>query len=121
MKPTMGSDAETARRMHLAMDVPLLRFLGAVAIDDRDPAAGIELVQSANVLNGVNALHGGVIATVLETAAYLALLPQLADDEDAVTHVNSLSYVARPEAGAKLIATAEVLRVVAASPSSPLP
>ncbi len=26
MKPIMGSDAETARRLHLALDVPLLRF-----------------------------------------------------------------------------------------------
>ena len=106
----MDPGAETARRTHLALDAPLLRFLGAFAVDDRDPAAGIELAQTPNALNGVDALHGGAIATVLETAAYLALLPQLADDEEAVTHMVSLSYLGRPEAGARLKATGEVLR-----------
>jgi uncharacterized protein (TIGR00369 family) len=106
----MGSDAETARRLRLALDVPLLRFLGVSAVDDRDPAAGIELAQTPKALNAVDALHGGAIATVLDVAAYLALLPQLADEEEAVTHMVSLSYLARPEAGAQLKATGEVLR-----------
>ncbi len=110
MKPIVGSDAETARRLRLALDVPLQQFLGVSAVDDRDPAAGIKLAQSGNVLNGVDALHGGAIATVLEVAAYLALLPQLADDEEAVTHMVSISYLARPEAGVQLKATGEVLR-----------
>jgi uncharacterized protein (TIGR00369 family) len=110
MKPIMSSDAETARRLHLALDVPLLQFLGVSAIDARDPAAGIELAQTPKALNAVDALHGGVIATVLDVAAYLALLPQLADDEEAVTHMVSFSYLARPEAGAQLKATGEVLR-----------
>lgn len=106
----MDLGAETTRRMHLALEVPLLRFLGVSAADNHDPAAGIELAQSANVLNGVDALHAGVIATVLETAAYLALLPQLADEEEAVTHMVSLSYLGRSEVGARLKATGEVLR-----------
>lgn len=96
--------------MHLALDVPLLQFLGVSAVDDRDPAAGIELAQTPKALNAVDALHGGAIATVLDVAAYLALLPQLADDEEAVTHMVSLSYLARPNAETKLKATGEVLR-----------
>lgn len=106
----MGSSAETARRLHLALDVPLLQFLGVSAVDDRDPAAGIELAQTPKALNAVDALHGGAIATVLDVAAYLALLPQLADDEEAVTHMVSLSYLARPDAETQLKATGEVLR-----------
>lgn len=106
----MGSSAETTRRLHLALDVPLLQFLGVSAVNDHDPAAGIEFAQSPAALNAVDALHGGAIATVLDVAAYLALLPQLADEEEAVTHMVSLSYLARPEAGAQLQATGEVLR-----------
>jgi uncharacterized protein (TIGR00369 family) len=106
----MSSSAETTRRLRLALDVPLLQFLGVSGVDDRDPAAGIKFAQSAETLNAVDALHGGAIATVLDVAAYLALLPQLADDEEAVTHMVSLSYLARPEAGAQLKATGEVLR-----------
>jgi acyl-coenzyme A thioesterase PaaI-like protein len=37
-------------------------------------------------------------------------LPPLGDDEDAVTHMTSMSYLAPPEAGAKLRAPGEVLR-----------
>jgi uncharacterized protein (TIGR00369 family) len=81
------------------LDVPLLQFLGVSAVDARDPAAGIELAQTPKALNAVDALHGGAIATVLDVAAYLAILPQLAGDEEAVTHMVSLSYLARPEAG----------------------
>lgn len=106
----MGSGAEIIRRLHLALDVPLLQFLGVSAVNDHDPAAGIEFAQSSAALNAVGALHGGAIATVLDVAAYLALLPQLADEEEAVTHMVSLSYLARPEAGAQLKASGEVLR-----------
>ena len=106
----MESNAGTTRRLHLALDVPLLQFLGVSAVDERDPAAGIELAQTPKALNAVDALHGGAIATVLDVAAYLALLPQLADDEEAVTHMVSLSYLTRPEVGAQLKATGEVLR-----------
>lgn len=74
------------------------------------PQLGIELAQTPKVLNAVEALHGGAIATVLDVAAYLALLPQLAEDEEAVTHMVSLSYLTRPKTGTQLTATGEVLR-----------
>jgi uncharacterized protein (TIGR00369 family) len=105
-----GADPPAARRMSLALEVPLLRFLGVSPVDDLDPAAGVEFSQSAQALNAVDALHGGAISTVLDVAAYLALLPQLADDEEAATHMVSLSYLARAETGAQLVATAEILR-----------
>lgn len=94
------STEEVKRRSDRALAVPLLCFLGASLADGRDGVWSIELQQSANSLNAVDALHGGVIATVLDVAAYLSVLPHLAADEEAVTVAFAAQYVsaAGPEA-----------------------
>jgi len=88
------STEEVRRRSNRALAVPLLRFLGATLADGHDGVWGIELAQGANSLNAVDALHGGVIATVLDVAAYLAVLPHLAADEEAITVAFAAQYVA---------------------------
>ncbi len=91
------STEEVKRRSDRALAVPLLRFLGATLSDGRDGAWSIDLQQGANVLNAVNALHGGVIATVLDVAAYISVLPHLATDEEAITVAFAAQYVAGAE------------------------
>jgi acyl-coenzyme A thioesterase PaaI-like protein len=49
------------------------------------------------VVNAVDALHGGVIATVLDVAAYISVLPHLATDEEAITVAFAAQYVAGAE------------------------
>jgi uncharacterized protein (TIGR00369 family) len=88
------STEEVRRRSNRALAVPLLRFLGATLADGHDGIWGIELAQGPNSLNAVDALHGGVIATVLDVAAYLAVLPHLAADEEAITVAFAAQYVA---------------------------
>ena len=89
--------AEVKVRSDRALAVPLLRFLGASLAHGPDGFWGIELQWGPNSLNAVDALHGGVIATVLDVAAYLAVLPQLTAAEEAVTIAFAAQY-SRPPA-----------------------
>jgi uncharacterized protein (TIGR00369 family) len=104
------SGSELRRRADFALAVPLLEFLGVSSVDEGDPASGLSLIPEGNALNALGAPHAGALSTLLELAAYLALLPHLADAEEAVTHQISTSYLARAEGGAALIAKGEVLR-----------
>jgi uncharacterized protein (TIGR00369 family) len=79
-------------------------------VDDQDPAAGIALVVGKGSVNAVDFLHGGAISTVLDVAAYLSLLPDLKDDEEAITHALFVSYVAAVSESTHLVATGSVIR-----------
>ena len=104
------SESQLRQRTAFALSVPLLEFLGVSAVEEGDPASGLSLIPQGNALNALGAPHAGALSTVLEVAAYLALLPQLADGEEAITHQISASYLARAEGGAALIAKGDVLR-----------
>jgi len=97
-------------RARAALGVPLLRFLGASLVDDEDPAAGIALVAGEQSVNAVDFLHGGAISTILDVAAYLSLLHDLDDDEEAITHALFVSYLTAVEGEAHLVATGRVVR-----------
>jgi uncharacterized protein (TIGR00369 family) len=97
-------------RSDRALSVPLLRFLGASLADGSDGFWSIDLQRGANSLNAVDSLHGGVIATVLDVAAYLAVLPQLTAAEEAVTIAFSASYLAAAEGDELLRATGSFIR-----------
>jgi uncharacterized protein (TIGR00369 family) len=101
---------ETDRRSQRALDVPLLRFLRASLVDHVDGFWSIGLTPNPNVLNAVDALHGGVIATVLDVAAYLAVLPHLSSSEEAVTIAFSASYVAGAGPDEQLRARGSLIR-----------
>jgi uncharacterized protein (TIGR00369 family) len=104
------SAADIEDRSRRAVEVPLLRFLGASLVDGDGPAWLLGLTLTPNVLNAVDALHGGAIATVLEVAAYLAVLPHLEQDEEAITHGFSASYLAPVPSGSDLCAAGSLLR-----------
>ena len=91
-------------------EVPLIAFLGAVPVDVHDPAAGLSFVVTENTLNAAKALHGGVLGTVLDLAAYLSVIPTLGRGEQAVTHAISASYLSGSEVGETLVARGELLR-----------
>jgi len=101
---------KTRGRAGAALGVPLLRFLGANLVDDEDPAAGIVLVAGDQSVNAVDFLHGGAISTILDVAAYLSLLPDLDDEEEAITHALFVSYLAAVKGTTRLVATGSVLR-----------
>ena len=106
----MPSETETAARVAAVLDIPLNRFLGVRLRDPADPAAGLWFPVGASAQNQAGVLHGGVVTTLLDTACYLALLPQLSDAEHAVTHDLTVSLLRPVAADARVDVTATVLR-----------
>ena len=106
----MTSATTIRERAALALGVPLLRFLGASLVDDANPGAGVSVPTGIDLLNAAQGLHAGAISTLLEVAAYLAILPELADDEEATTHAMFVTYIARAEADAPLAAKGRLVR-----------
>lgn len=97
-------------RADAAISTPLLRFLGAEFVDAETPAAGISLLVGKQSVNAIDYLHGGAISTVLDVAAYLSLIPELGDDEEAVTHNLFVTYLAAVKGSTELTATGTVIR-----------
>lgn len=101
-QPDANARERIDARSQRALMVPLLRFLDASLDRLPDEGWGIRFSPGANALNAVDALHGGVIATVLDVAAYLAVLPHLDAGEEAITVAFAAQYVAAAEPGDQL-------------------
>ena len=106
----MPSETETATRVQAVLDIPLNRFLGMELRDPADPAAGVWFPVGRSAQNQAAVLHGGVVTTLLDTACYLALLPQLSDGEHAVTHDLTVSLIRPVAADARVDVVGSVLR-----------
>ena len=94
----------------LVFDVPLIRLIGARPVNDEDPEAGLTFTVTDGTLNAAGVLHGGVLGTVLDLAAYLSVIPELSPGEQAVTHAINASYITGTTPGESLIATGTLLR-----------
>jgi len=99
-----------ATRLQGVLDVPLHRFLGLELADPADPPAGIVLPVGPAALNNAAVLHGGIVAALLDVAAYVRLLPDLAPDENAVTHDATCSLVRAVADGARVLLRADLVR-----------
>jgi uncharacterized protein (TIGR00369 family) len=102
--------ADQAARVQAVLDIPLHRFLGMQLRDPAEPSAGIWFPVDRPAQNQAEVLHGGVVYTLLDVAAFLALLPQLSDQEHAVTHDLSVSLVRPVPAGTRVDVTGSVVR-----------
>jgi uncharacterized protein (TIGR00369 family) len=106
----MPSDSVLAARVQAVLGIPLHRFLGMQLRDGADPSAGIWFPVDAPAQNQVELLHGGVVYTFMDVAAFLALLPSLSDEEHAVTHDLTVSLIRPVAAGKRVDITGTVLR-----------
>ncbi|MGY1731498.1 PaaI family thioesterase [Geodermatophilus sp. SYSU D01045] len=106
----MSSPEVAAARVQAVLDIPLHRHLGMQLRDPADPTAGIWFPVAAAAQNQAALLHGGVVYTFLDVAAFLSLLPSLGDGEHAVTHDLTASLLRPVRAGARVDVTGSVLR-----------
>ncbi len=74
------------KRMDLAMDLPYHKFLGLKLLKSEAGVAELELLPSENSINAGGVVHGGIIYSLLDSAAYVAMLPLLHDNQNGVTH-----------------------------------
>ncbi len=96
--------------MAAVLDIPLNRFLGMQLRDPGEPSAGIWFPVGPSAQNQAGVLHGGVVTTLLDTACYLALLPQLSEAEHAVTHDLTVSLLRPVAADQRVDIVGTVLR-----------
>ncbi len=106
----MPSPEVLTTRVQAVLDIPLHRFLGMRLRDPADPPAGVWFPVDGPAQNQAALLHGGVVYTLLDVAAFLALLPQLSDAEHAVTHDLTASLLRPVRAGARVDVAGSVLR-----------
>ena len=98
------------RRIHEALDaVPFAKLLG-LELDTIEPGLAVmslrirqELKQNSGVV------HGGAIASLIDTAMAFAIIPLLAEGERTTTVDLTINYL-RPLTSGRATATARVLR-----------
>lgn len=108
--PSLPVDPVLAERVQGVLDVALHRFLGITLLDPADPARGIVLPVEDAALNNAGVLHGGIVPALLDVACYLALLPHLTAQENAVTHDVAASLMRPVPRGARVHLNGEILR-----------
>ncbi|WP_166462857.1 PaaI family thioesterase [Amycolatopsis acidicola] len=89
-------------RAKLVLTVPLQARVGVRLLDEADPPAGVWFTVEGLADNGSGGVHAAALQTAMEVAAYLALLPQLATDEHAITHALSTQLIAAAPTGERV-------------------
>ena len=97
-------------RISAVLDIPLHRFLGVELLDPESPQSGITFSVGDAAINNADVLHGGIVTALLDVACYLALVPALGPDENAVTHDVSASLMRPVPRGAQVRVVGEVVR-----------
>ena len=92
------------------LDIPLHRFLGLALLEPSRPEVGVVLEVGAPALNNAGVLHGGIVTALLDVACYLALLPELGDDQNAVTLDVTVSLMRAVPPGATVHLRGSVVR-----------
>lgn len=67
-------------------EVALHKYIGIKLVDKEQRHLGCTFVVGPQIEGREGSLNGGVLSTILDAVAYLALEPSLAENEDAVSH-----------------------------------
>ena len=78
--------AELRARTGAVLAIPLQVALHARPVDPQQPGDGLEFPVTGLALNPGGTLHAGALGAIMELSGLLALLPELAATEHAVTH-----------------------------------
>jgi uncharacterized protein (TIGR00369 family) len=109
--PTPSAQAHLRAAVQGVLDVPMHVALGIALVDPERPEAGITMPVTGMAINNTGVLHGGLVPCLLDIAAYLALLPQLAEGTSAVTINATASLLRAVPAGEIVRFTGTVDRV----------
>jgi uncharacterized protein (TIGR00369 family) len=104
-----GKDALRAAAIARLDSVPFARLLGIELVDLSEAGATLGLEVRAEMLQNQGVVHGGVIASLVDTAAAFAVSTILAGDEITTT-IDLTIHFLRPVTEGRLTATAEVRR-----------
>ena len=110
MSSSAGLTAAQKRRIQKAVkSVPYARLLG-FELDEVSPgAATLGLKIRKNLMQNHGVVHGGAIASLIDTASAFAIIPLLTAEEKVTTVDLTISYL-RPLTKGRVSATARVVR-----------
>ena len=106
---TRLSEGQIERLESAARHLPFVSLLG-IKLESAEPGSAVMSLEVRDELkrdHGV--VHGGAIATLIDTCTAFAIIPLLAEDEHSVTVDLTISYL-RPLTTATARASAKILR-----------
>lgn len=103
------TDSQLKRIAEALSTVPFAKLLG-IKLDAIEPGkATLSLRIREDFMQNAGVVHGGVTATLIDSATAFAILPLLEPDERTTTVDLTISYL-RPLTSGDMVATARVLR-----------
>ena len=103
-------DLRKVERARIAFQsVPYAKFLGLELGDIGDGTVSIHLPVRAELLQNQGVVHGGAVASLIDTASAFAVLTQIDVDERVTTTDLTIHYL-RPITSGRMTATARVIR-----------
>ncbi len=108
----MNDQITDDRKQHAAMalhNLPFAKLMGMRLVDLRPNEAVIELDMRDDLKQPSGVLHGGVTATLIDTAMAFAVRTHLADHEVTAT-IDLTVHFMRPHTAGKVTCTARVVR-----------
>jgi uncharacterized protein (TIGR00369 family) len=101
--------AKVARARAAFAAVPYAKFLGLELGDVSDSQVSVHLQVREELLQNQGVVHGGAIASLIDTASAFAVLSQIALHEKVTTTDLTIHYL-RPLTSGRMTATAQVVR-----------
>ena len=106
---TRLSEVQIERLESAARDLPFVSLLG-IKLESAEPGSAVmSLAVREELKRDHGVVHGGAIATLMDTCTAFAIIPLLGEDEHSVTVDLTISYL-RPLATGTARASAKILR-----------
>jgi uncharacterized protein (TIGR00369 family) len=102
-------EVRIARAREAFASVPYAKFLGLELGNTRRGEVSIHLEVRDELKQNQGVVHGGAVASLIDTAAAFAVVTQLEPDERAATADLTIHYL-RPITAGRLTATARIVR-----------
>jgi uncharacterized protein (TIGR00369 family) len=109
MSQTDVEDKGLARARAAFASVPYAKFLGLELCELKSGEVSVCLDVRAELKQNQGVVHGGAVASLIDTASAFAILTKLEADERVTTTDLTIHYL-RPITAGQLIATARIIR-----------
>src|SRR5215831_15266560 len=109
MNKETSAPQKVARAQKAFASVPYARFLGLQLGEFRDGEVSIHLEVRDELKQNQGVVHGGAIASLIDTAAAFAVLTQI-DLHERVTTIDLTIHYLRPAIQGRLTATSRIIR-----------
>ncbi len=103
------SDEQKQRAAASLHNLPFAKMMGMRLLDIRSGEAVVEIEMRDELRQPAGVLHGGVTATIIDTAMAFAIIPGLAEGERTTTVDLTVHYL-RPHLQGTITCTARVVR-----------